>query len=294
MIPDRLVPSLRRLLEVAEGTEDVGIVGVAPPHQLQQVAEQRIVPGPGLAEPQLRPHQLPIVLRKHRLVGVEPGLDRLVGRQRREGLGQTAQIEVADVRLVVERVAPLMVGMVADEGGIVGFQEPERAVIEGHPQDGHVVAVHDAVREAHRLPLGDQASRADRRLVVEACVGIRTAHQLGEMLREHVVRQGLEVVELPSPVEELEVAEPDMRRREAQQRGAGLDLLAQHLFLAPHHTQGARRGNAQPVHGLAAEILPDAGAQDGAAVVVAGEGREARALEMQVPLLAPAGADLAQ
>src|SRR2546428_1846081 len=114
------------------------------------------------------------------------------------------------------------------------------------------------------------------------------------MLREHVVRQGLEVVELPSPVEELEVAEPDMRRREAQQRGAGLDLLAQDLFLAPHHAQGARRGNAQPMHGLAAEVLPDAGTQDGAAVVVAGERREARALEMQVPLLAPTVADLAQ
>src|SRR2546422_3571009 len=97
-----------------------------------------------------------------------------------------------------------------------------------------------------------------------------------------------------SPVEELEVAEPDMRRREAQQRGAGLDLLAQDLFLAPHHAQGARRGNAQPMHGLAAEVLPDAGTQDGAAVVVAGERREARALEMQVPLLAPTVADLAQ
>src|SRR2546422_5343076 len=96
-----------------------------------------------------------------------------------------------------------------------------------------------------------------------------------------------------SPVEELEVAEPDMRRREAQQRGAGLDLLAQDLFLAPHHAQCARRGNAQPVHGLAAEVLPNARAQDGAAVIVAGEGREARALEMQVPLLAPAVADLA-
>src|SRR2546428_8489483 len=114
------------------------------------------------------------------------------------------------------------------------------------------------------------------------------------MLREHVVRQGLEVIELPSPVEELEVAEPDMRRREAQQRGAGLDLLAQNLFLAPHHAQGARRGNAQSMHGLAAEVLPDAGTQDGAAVVVAGEGREARALEMQVPLVAMAVADLAQ
>src|SRR5256712_10532039 len=114
------------------------------------------------------------------------------------------------------------------------------------------------------------------------------------MLREHVVRQGLEVIELPSPVEELEVAEPDMRRREAQQRGAGLDLLAQDLFLAPHPAQGACRGNAQSMHGLAAEVLPDAGTQDGAAVVVAGEGREARALEMQVPLLATAVADLAQ
>src|SRR3989441_9306538 len=101
------------------------------------------------------------------------------------------------------------------------------------------------------------------------------------MLREHVIRQGLEMVELAPPVEELEVAEPDMRRREAQQRGAGLDLLAQDLFLAPHHAQCARRGNAEPVHGLAAEVLPNARAQNGAPVVVAGEGREARALEMQ-------------
>ena len=39
-IPQRLVPILRRLFEVAEGTEDIRIIGDAPPHQFQQTGEQ--------------------------------------------------------------------------------------------------------------------------------------------------------------------------------------------------------------------------------------------------------------
>ena len=187
--------------------------------------------------------------------------------------------------------------MVADKAGIVVVQEAERAVVERHPQNGHVVAVHDAVGEAYRLPPGDQARRADGHVVVEPCVRVRTARRVRQVwitLRDHIVRQSLDVVELPPPIEIFEVAEPDVRRGQPQQHGAGFHMLAEDLFLAPHHTQGACRGNAQPMHRLAAEVLPDAGAQHRTAVIVTRERRQARTFEMQVPLLTPAVADLAQ
>ncbi|MNT77729.1 hypothetical protein D3C72_2168740 [compost metagenome] len=50
--------------------------------------------------------------------------------------------------------------MVADVLGVKRFHEAEGAVIEGQPQYGHIVRIHDAMHEAHGLPLCNHVRRA--------------------------------------------------------------------------------------------------------------------------------------
>ena len=65
------------------------------------------------------------------------------------------------VRLVPEAVPPSWkVRRVGREGRVEGIHEPEWTVVDGQPEDGHVVRVKDAVSEANALPGGHQPTRA--------------------------------------------------------------------------------------------------------------------------------------
>ena len=73
---------------------------------------------------------------------------------------QPVKVPQADHRLIFEAVAPLIIAVVADKAGLVIVQETVRAVVDGEPQQRHVIGVHHAVRKAYALPLGDQARGA--------------------------------------------------------------------------------------------------------------------------------------
>ena len=103
------------------------------------------------------------------------------------------------------------------------------AVVDGEPEDRHVVGVHHAVHEAHRLPVRDQHRGAPRDLVEQGGVGlVRAARRapgrsacervVGELLQQRVRRRG--------DAQQLEVAEAQeasaprgTRRRPARPRG---------------------------------------------------------------------------
>src|SRR5690606_27954202 len=78
----------------------------------------------------------------------------------------------------------------------------------------------------------------------------------------------------------------DMSTGDPEQGGSGFHGFPVDRFLAADNTEGPGGGNAQPMHGLAAEIFPNAGAQYRPSVAPSGEGRHAGALEVKVPMSA--------
>ena len=71
-------------------------------------------------------------------------------------LCQLLQVPVSDRRLLIQRIATIRIRVVADEVRHIGLDETVGAVIQGQPEQGHVVGVHHPVTEPRRLPLGDE------------------------------------------------------------------------------------------------------------------------------------------
>ena len=100
---------------------------------------------------------------------------------------------------------------------------------------------------------------------------------------------------LASGRKHLEMAETGERRRDPADNGARfgsrmpvVENVADHLVAGEREAQGAGGRNAQVMHRLAAEELPDRRAQHRQPIGGAGVGRKARTLELQRPVLAPA------
>ena len=86
---------------------------------------------------------------------VGEGLHDLIGifDQTGKGLAQTKEVPVSDLGLLGVAVATLVIGVVTDVLGIKCVHELKGAVINGQPQNAHVVGVHHPMTKAHPLPL---------------------------------------------------------------------------------------------------------------------------------------------
>ena len=93
------------------------------------------------------------------MVHLDENITRRVQRfgadKRRQRLGQTLQIPQPHRRLVFKTVAPLIIGVVADEVRLEIVKEAIRAVVDGQTENRHVVGIHHPMGKAHGLPAGD-------------------------------------------------------------------------------------------------------------------------------------------
>ena len=87
---------------------------------------------------------------------------------------------------------------------------------------------------------------------------------------------------VPVVAEMLKVAKANEAGRHAGHYGGGFQRFAAHRRVRPRHAQRARGGHMQGVHGFAAQKLPNAAAQDRAAIAHARKGRQARTLELNL------------
>ncbi len=110
--------------------------------------------------------------------------------------------------------------------------------------------------------------------------------QFGEVRLDDMLEQLLQFAVLAGVVEELEVAETHVARRQAQQHGATLGAFAVDQGVRTGDAQRAGTGNAEGVQMLAGEEFADRRAQHRATIAHARIGRLAGALEVQVPVLA--------
>ena len=118
-------------------------------------------------------------------------------------------------------------------------------------------------RSSARKRCGELASAGSCRAIVYSA---SLAHAF------HVAARGIK----------LKGPDADVARRHAGQHGAGKHVLAVDLLACRRDGEGARRGDAQRVHGLADQHLAKHRSDGGLAVAAAGERRAARALEGDV------------
>ena len=173
--------------------------------------------------------------------------------------------------------------MVADVAGVKTVQKLEGAVIERQPQDAHVVGVHHAMAKAYGLPLGQQVGGAlgdggqQGQVARRARVGFQA---MGVKVGDHKVGQLAQLLGLPAFAEVLEMPEADKAGRHAGDHGGRFGLLAPNCGVRAGHAQRAGGGDAQAVHGFAAQKFADRAAQHRAPVPSAGKRRGPRALEL--------------
>ena len=92
------------------------------------------------------------LISQHGVIGFECFQRRhrhvLVFNQGQQGLAQTKQIPISDLRLSGKGITPLVVRMVADMRRVKTIQKLKRPVVNGQAQQTHVVGVHHTVAKA--------------------------------------------------------------------------------------------------------------------------------------------------
>ena len=248
-----------------------GVVHRVVGHQVQEAVDQAVIVFMRRGQPQFGAHAGHEFGRKECLERFQGGHgDGRVANQRLQRLAQAVQVPVHHRGLLPEGVAALVVAVVADVVGVEGVEELERPVVDGQPQDAHVVGVEHAMAKPHGLPLRHQGGGALAHGLQQCRVAVAVeAHAFeafGIVAFDHVVGQLAQFVQLPARGEMLEMPEADEARRHARDHGGGLDGLAAHRLGRARDAQGPRGGDAQGVHGFAAQKLADARTQHGAAV----------------------------
>ena len=220
-------------------------------------------------------------------VAVECGLQILLFGQREQRLRQTAEIPETDKGLLIKGIAAVVVGVVTDETRVVVVHEPKRTVVEGDAMDRHIVRVHNPMSPADGLPLPNQLRGALDDLGEESHVLVRTIHKVGKVVRDDIVGEDFELLVLFTVIKDLKGAKAHMGRRHPHEHRADFDLLAIDLVVAADDAERPSRRNAKPMHGFAAEILPDGRTQNRTAISLSRERRKPRTFQMQIPLLSP-------
>ena len=157
--------------------------------QLEQLAHQLVVARPverdepELAAPARAARRARRFRHRPRAPAPAAPCRSISGQQR---IGELHEVPLRDLRLVAVAVAPpLRVGGVRRPVRIVALEPAVRAVVDGQPEDRHVVGVHHAVHEADAHPVGDQRGGAAADLFEPARIsrGRRRAQ-----LRENALR----------------------------------------------------------------------------------------------------------
>ena len=156
----------------------------------------------------------------------------------------------------------------------------------------------------HPATMTARALADDRKPFRGEAIGIRVAEgfdELGKVAADREVDEPSDERGVAPRRGQLEVAEPDERRRHAADDRARLELrvavvehVAHDVLAGCDDAQGPRRRDAEMVHRLAAEELADRGAEHRAPVGGARVRRRPGALELQLPALAAAVDDLAE
>ena len=177
-------------------------------------------------------------------------------------------------------VAASVVAVVADVAGVEDIEKAERPVVDGQAQDRQVVGVHHAMAKTHRLPLRHQARRGFAHGLQQRGIGLGCRATSGVELVDHKISQHAQRGMLVVMAEVLEVAKANEAGRHAGHHGGGFQRLAAHRQGRADEAQRARGGNAQAMHGLAAQKFADRRTQHRAAIAHARIGCEAAALEL--------------
>ena len=270
-------------VECTERPKQRRVINPVGLHEFQEVVEEGLILGGGGEEPKFFRHQVGVITLERGFVDVQGFFERFFGGQREQRLREATEVPQPDGGLLIKRVPAVVIGMVADQPRVVVVEKAERPVIQSDPVDGHVVGVHDSMRPPDRLPSGDEMSRADHHLMEQGGVGVFAHLQVREMLVNDIIGEAAQVVILVSIVEHFEGAESHMGGSHPKQHGPAFDLLSVDCVLTPDHAERSGGGNAQPMHGFAAEVFPDCRPKDRTPIATSRIGGEARSFEVQIP-----------
>ncbi len=217
------------------------------------------------------------------------GLVRMEDRKQR--FGKSGEVPLRHVGLVAEGIAAGLVDGAEDRGRIVGVHERAGAVVDGLSGEGHVVGVHHSVDEAHPQPVRNERRLPLHHRLQQREIGVSGRKKVGVVAAEGVIGEDSNVLATGPSGHVFERPHPDVAGRDASQNRAGQRRLSEHRLARRHHGQAAARGNAQGVHGLADEVLPEHRSQRRTPVAESRKRRSAGALELDVEAVAP-GCDL--
>ena len=148
--------------------------------------------------------------------------------------------------------------------------------------------------EADPHPSRDEAGLAGDHAVEEGAIGVGGPGGLRVVPRHRVVGQASHRLRVAPGGEELERADPDVARRHPVEHRAGQVRVPHHGFPGRQGREGAGGRDAERRHGLADEIFAQHGTQCGPAVAAAGEGRGARAFQLDIPARSVPADDFAE
>jgi ABC-type Na+ transport system ATPase subunit NatA len=81
----------------------------------------------------------------------------------------------------------MVIRVVTNKPGIVVIHKAERTVVQCEAENRHIVRVHHAMREADRLPFGDQLRCARDNFGKEARVVIFSTDEMREVLCDDII-----------------------------------------------------------------------------------------------------------
>ena len=217
--------------------------------------------------------------------------ERQIGRigQRTERLGQPFKVPAGNLRLAGKTVtATLRVRGIRRPGRIEVVDPAVGAIVDGQPEDRHVVGIHHPMHEANAHPVHHQARRALANLGKPACYPFLGRTRQGrEIASDGEFDESAQQFRIATRSGQLKVAEADERRRDAADDGAGFGLrvtvvehVAHHFLARFQQGQCTRCRHAKMVHSLAAQEFADRRAQHRPPVGPARIGRRPGTLEL--------------
>ena len=152
-----------------------------------------------------------------------------------------------DGGLVAVAVAALMVDRAEDSIRIIGVHEGAGTIVDRLAGNGHVVGVHHAVDEAHRLPLRHQGDLACDDPAQHQPVGVELRILSGfgvdvrKMPFDGVVGKRLQRGDVPQGCSILEGGDPDMALGGSGQHGPGFRSATMDAVARGDDRETARR-----------------------------------------------------
>ena len=140
-----------------------------------------------IQQPEFVPHALLVFLIKQRLVGPKARFERFLLDQRQQRLSQATQIPESDVGLLIEGIAAVVIGVVADKPRIVVIHKPIGAIIHRQTKNRHIVGVHHPMGPTDRLPLRDQPRGALNDFVEKPRVFFIDIAEMGKVSVDHII-----------------------------------------------------------------------------------------------------------